>query len=118
MRVDLWADYICPWCYLALSTAEWLEQEQGCRVVWHPFELHPEIPVGGVVRSRGGPSRFDALMAEAGLPFERPMLAVNSHAALEVGGKTAMNPERFEKDHSLKLGSTSRPHSSRSHSGT
>lgn len=91
MRVDLWADYICPWCYLALDTAQWLEREQGCRVVWHPFELHPEFPVGGIAIDRPepkGPSRgrgrFAALAAEVGLPYERPPLAVNSHAALEI----------------------------------
>ena len=47
MTVEYWADYICPWCYLALDRVEHLVTEHGAVVQWHPFELHPEIPFEG-----------------------------------------------------------------------
>ena len=84
MRVDVWSDYICPWCYLATGVAAWLAGEHGCDVVWHPFELHPELPPGGAPLN-GGKGRMEHLMEEAGLPYRRPARVVNSHAALEIG---------------------------------
>lgn len=47
MHIDYSADYICPWCYLALDRVEWLAAEHGAVVTWHPYELHPEIPGSG-----------------------------------------------------------------------
>ena len=86
MRVDIWSDYICPWCYLGTELAEWLEQSKGCQVVWHAFELHPEIPVGRrALIKRNGRGHMAELMREAGLPYKAPTRAANSHAALEVG---------------------------------
>ena len=89
MRVDIWSDYVCPWCYLSTDTARWLEEEHGCEVVWHPFELHPEVPLQGLpVKARsgnGGRSGLRDLLDAAGLPIERPSRIVNSHAALQVG---------------------------------
>ena len=47
MLVEYWADYICPWCYLALDRVDHLVAAHGADVVWRPYELHPEIPAEG-----------------------------------------------------------------------
>ncbi len=47
MLVEYWADYICPWCYLALDRVRHLVEHHGADVRWRPFELHPEIPPEG-----------------------------------------------------------------------
>jgi predicted DsbA family dithiol-disulfide isomerase len=50
MRVDIWSDVICPWCYVgkgrfekALSTFEHRDEVE---VVYHSFELDPSAPHG------------------------------------------------------------------------
>jgi predicted DsbA family dithiol-disulfide isomerase len=54
MRIDIFSDTVCPWCYLgkrrfeiALASRPQYEPQ----VTWRPFELNPEIPVDGVDRA-------------------------------------------------------------------
>ncbi|MDB6141435.1 MAG: oxidoreductase [Pseudomonas sp.] len=44
LKVDIWSDYVCPFCYLQLSVFEQLQREYGSRIFvqWHAFELRPE----------------------------------------------------------------------------
>jgi predicted DsbA family dithiol-disulfide isomerase len=70
-----------------------LLRELGVTVVGLPFELHPEIPVGGFSLadrwgSRYGEAlemyeRIEAECAAAGLPFRRPPRVPNTRRALE-----------------------------------
>lgn len=53
MRIDIYSDTICPWCYLGkrrfdLAVAARPQYEPV--VVWRPFELNPDVPVEGVDR--------------------------------------------------------------------
>jgi predicted DsbA family dithiol-disulfide isomerase len=70
MRIDIYSDTVCPWCFLgkrrfelALEQRPYLEP----RVAWRPFELNPDMPWEGVERSAyltakvGGPDRVAAL---------------------------------------------------------
>ncbi|MGV8921100.1 MAG: DsbA family oxidoreductase [Pseudomonas sp.] len=42
--VDIWSDYVCPFCYLQLPVFEQLQSDYGARIAvqWHAFELRPE----------------------------------------------------------------------------
>jgi predicted DsbA family dithiol-disulfide isomerase len=44
IALDIWSDYVCPFCYLELPAVARLQQEFGSRldVVWHAFELRPD----------------------------------------------------------------------------
>src|SRR3569832_1096508 len=44
LRIDIWSDYVCPFCYLELTAVSRLQQEYGRRlqIVWRAFELRPE----------------------------------------------------------------------------
>jgi predicted DsbA family dithiol-disulfide isomerase len=51
MKIDVYADVVCPWCYVgekrlekALRSRPDLEVERR----WRPFQLRPEMPAGGV----------------------------------------------------------------------
>jgi predicted DsbA family dithiol-disulfide isomerase len=53
MRIDIFSDTICPWCYLgkrrfelALAARPQLEP----RLTWRPFELNPDLAWDGVPR--------------------------------------------------------------------
>jgi predicted DsbA family dithiol-disulfide isomerase len=53
MRIDIYSDTVCPWCYLGkrrfdLAVAARPQYEPA--VVWRPFELNPDVPVEGVDR--------------------------------------------------------------------
>jgi predicted DsbA family dithiol-disulfide isomerase len=54
MRIDIYSDTVCPWCYLGkrrfeLAVAARPQYEP--RVTWRPFELNPDIPADGVERA-------------------------------------------------------------------
>lgn len=45
--VDVWSDYVCPFCYLELPAInrlqeEWRRESTALEVTWHAFELRPE----------------------------------------------------------------------------
>ena len=87
-RVIVWSDYLCPWCYLAVDREQQLE-ELGFEVVMRPWELHPEIPIGGRELREGGRTAavFDFVgteCAEVGLPFVRPQRSPNTREVLGV----------------------------------
>ena len=101
VRVTVVSDYICPWCYVGLARAERLEREFAIEVIWHPYELHPEIPPEGRdvgMRAAGYYDRLRPLFAEAGLAFEPPTRVPNSHAALEAA-EFAREHGAFESYH-------------------
>jgi predicted DsbA family dithiol-disulfide isomerase len=50
MKVEIWSDVVCPWCYIGKRRFERaLERFDGAReveVVWRSFQLNPEHPKG------------------------------------------------------------------------
>ncbi len=44
VRINVWSDYVCPFCYLEEPVLEQLKRELGDKVeiVWRAFELRPE----------------------------------------------------------------------------
>ncbi|MGH6622699.1 MAG: DsbA family oxidoreductase [Burkholderiaceae bacterium] len=87
LAIDVISDVVCPWCWIGKRRLEealtQLPAEGEKPVVrWHPFELNPDIPPGGVDRRSyleqkfGGPERarrvYERVMAagrEVGIPF-------------------------------------------------
>lgn len=113
MRIEIWSDVVCPWCYIgkrrlerALAT---FGHDAEIEVVWRSFQLDPSapaVPVETVAESLGrryggGPEagkqmidRVEAVAAEEGLLFRHHQsLRVSTvdahrvlHLALETGG--------------------------------
>ena len=54
MRVDIWSDIVCPWCYIGKRRFEQALQALGQRdqveVVHHSFELDPSMDRGQTVQ--------------------------------------------------------------------
>lgn len=46
MRVDIWSDVVCPFCYIGKKRLEAVAKQTGIEleVHWHSFELDPEAP--------------------------------------------------------------------------
>ncbi|MFC6288365.1 DsbA family oxidoreductase [Nocardioides sp. GCM10027113] len=97
MRIDIWSDVVCPWCYVGKRRLEAALADFGhadeVEVVWHSFQLEPGAPTaptqslaehlgrkygGGPDAGRQMIDRMEAVAAEAGLLF-------GLHRALPVG---------------------------------
>ena len=50
MRVGIWSDVVCPWCYIGKRRFEKalarFDHSDEVEVVWRSFQLHPEHPKG------------------------------------------------------------------------
>ena len=46
MRVDIWSDVVCPFCYIGKKRLEAAAKQAGVEleVHWHSYELDPEAP--------------------------------------------------------------------------
>lgn len=46
MRVDIWSDVVCPFCYIGKKRLEHVAEEAGIEleIHWHSFELDPNAP--------------------------------------------------------------------------
>ncbi|MCU0511987.1 MAG: DsbA family protein [Anaerolineae bacterium] len=42
MQVDVWSDFMCPWCFLASISLERLAESHGVAITWHSYELRPK----------------------------------------------------------------------------
>jgi predicted DsbA family dithiol-disulfide isomerase len=88
MRIDVYSDTVCPWCYLGkrrfeLAVAARPQYEP--RVTWRPFELNPEIPYEGVDRAGYLASRIGS-----------PERIAEVHADLKRQGEAAGIEFRFD----------------------
>ena len=53
MRLDIFADVICPWCWIGkrrLERALRMRPQEALQIRWRAFQLNPGMPVGGMDR--------------------------------------------------------------------
>jgi predicted DsbA family dithiol-disulfide isomerase len=91
--IEIYADFICPWCYIGLDRLTRLAKERSIRLHWNPYLLRPDTPEAGVPLTSILPperlERAEAAVREAtqaaGLPLNRPALVPNTRHAHEIG---------------------------------
>ena len=79
-----WYDLLCPFCYVGQHRTQILVRH-GLRVIELPFQIHPEIPPGGMaVGPRTGPmyALLEREAKEAGLPLQWPPRLPDTRRAL------------------------------------
>ncbi len=88
-RVDVWSDYVCPFCYLEQPVLDRLCQQHGrqVQVQWHAFELRPEPsptldPKGEYLRTVWESSVYP-MARQRGLKLQLPPVQPRSRKALE-----------------------------------
>ncbi|HMG49480.1 MAG TPA: DsbA family oxidoreductase [Inquilinus sp.] len=108
MRIDVFFDVVCPWCYIGkhrLERALAIRPLPGLEIRWQPFQLNPEMPKLGVDRQSymiakfGGRERMrqiNAVVAEAaakeGLPLNQSIIrrtpnTVEAHRLIRHAGE-------------------------------
>lgn len=53
VKLDILSDPICPWCYIGKTHLDQALAEaasQPFEIEWHPFQLNPDMPEGGMDR--------------------------------------------------------------------
>jgi len=93
--LEVFSDYVCPWCYLASARVARLKKKHGVKVELVHFPLHPETPPEGKsleelfagrgydIASMQGQMR--ARMQAEGLPYGDRKMTYNSRLAQELG---------------------------------
>ena len=93
--MEVFTDYVCPWCYLGAARIERLTRNYIIDLRWVYFPLHPETPPEGtsLVQLFAGrnldieavQSRLKGLMDAEGLPYGIRTHTYNSRLAQELG---------------------------------
>jgi predicted DsbA family dithiol-disulfide isomerase len=114
MRIDIWSDVVCPWCYIGKRRLETalaaFPHRDEVEVVWHSFELDPSAPAEPTEKARDmiarkyrmtpeqaaqAQERVTTLAAEEGMHWQQDQtMHLNTraahrliHLALEEGGR-------------------------------
>src|ERR1700693_918108 len=108
LKIVMFSDYICPFCYVGFETIRRLKPEFDFQLEWRGFQIHPDWPAQGIaadkLREAGdGASRvalwerIRAMAAAVGFSMKPPTVLTNSRAALaatefarESGGDEAL----------------------------
>ena len=110
VKVEIWSDVVCPWCYIGKrnleAALEGFRHRDELDVVWRSFELDPSAPrlrqgayadrlarkYGvGAAEARTMVDRMTATAAQAGLVFRfdiaRPGNTFDAHRLIHLGGE-------------------------------
>jgi predicted DsbA family dithiol-disulfide isomerase len=89
IRIDVWSDYVCPFCYLELPALQRLQQQFGdqVEVVWRAFELRPDPkptldPDGEYLHTTWNRSVYP-MAEQRGMRLKLPPVQPRSRLALE-----------------------------------
>lgn len=72
IRLDIFSDPVCPWCHIGKANLDRALEARGDHpfaIEWHPFQLNPDMPPGGMDRAEylaakfGGPERVRQIEA-------------------------------------------------------
>jgi len=64
MKIDIISDTVCPWCLIGKRKLEKaLEQrpDLDVEIAWHPFQLHPDMPMEGADRKEFTAKKFGSV---------------------------------------------------------
>ena len=104
VRIDVWSDYVCPFCYLELPVLERLQAELGpeLEVHWRAFELRPAPlptlePGGEYLRTTWARAVYP-LAEQRGMTLRLPPVQPRSRKAFEAA-EFARLQGRFDPMH-------------------
>ncbi len=86
VTLEVFSDYVCPWCYLGDNRVKRLKQNYDIIVRLVHFPLHPETPAEGRAREnfKARNTRMEGLMEAEGLPYGARSHTYNSRLAQEI----------------------------------
>ena len=120
MRVEIWSDVVCPWCYIGKRRMEAalgrFEHRDQVEVLWRSFELAPDAPTrreGGLddllatkygmdrLQARAANTRLTGLAATEGLEYHleaaQPGNTFTAHRLLHLAAERGLQPALQER---------------------
>lgn len=120
MRVEVWSDVVCPWCYIGKRRLEGalarFPQAGQVEVVWRSFELDPEAPLEpqgtleerlaakygmSLAEARAANARVAGIAAGEGLRYDlaaaRPGNTFDAHRLLHLAAERQLQPALKER---------------------
>jgi predicted DsbA family dithiol-disulfide isomerase len=85
VKLDIISDPICPWCYIGkanLDKALLQYPDHPFAMEWHPFQLNPDMPVGGMDRRAYLDTKFGG--KDAAVKAYAPVVAAAETAGLTI----------------------------------
>jgi predicted DsbA family dithiol-disulfide isomerase len=93
IKIVMFSDYICPFCYVGFETMRRLKPEFDFQLEWRGFQIHPDWPAEGIpadkLREAGDAAarkatweRITAMADAVGFSMKPPAVLTNSRAAL------------------------------------
>jgi predicted DsbA family dithiol-disulfide isomerase len=71
MRIDIYSDLVCPWCFIGKRRLDRVLQGpvgEDIQLRWKPYQLHPSLPTEGVERAPYLQSRYGDAADPAHVP--------------------------------------------------
>ena len=96
MRIDIYSDIVCPWCYVGKRRLERALTSVGSdiHVIWRPFQLNPTMPSDGMDRTTYLKAKFGSL--EAFGRIEEQLLAAGTDEQIPFAfEKIQLTPNTF-----------------------
>lgn len=109
LKIVVFSDYICPFCYIGFYRVEQLKENFDIEVEWQPFEIHPETPKDGTELSNlPFPKEYLEMMKanikkladDVGVTFNLSDKLPNSRMALYLS-EFARKKGKFDEFHKL-----------------
>ncbi len=105
MKLTVFYDYTCPFCYITSKNLETLSSEFDLDIEWKGIEIHPEYPGEGQKSSRSLKSiktvqSIKGAAEESGMEILLPGFRTNSRLSLEAS-EFAKAKDRFKSFHNL-----------------
>jgi predicted DsbA family dithiol-disulfide isomerase len=85
VKLDIISDPICPWCYIGkanLDKALLQYPDHPFAMEWHPFQLNPDMPVGGMNRRTYLETKFGG--KDAAVKAYAPVVGAAEKAGLTI----------------------------------
>ena len=81
LRVTVFSDYICPFCYIGHVRLARLADEYDLKVNWCMVEIHPETPAQGRPVDELGypPEQWNTMMSELGAMAQAESIVIRPH---------------------------------------
>ena len=119
MKVEIWSDVVCPWCYIGKRRFEAalddFPQRDQVEIVWRSFQLDPSSPrqvegsldemlarkMGGLERAKAANARVAALASEVGLEYHldraKPGNTFDAHRLIHLAATHGLQGEMKER---------------------
>ena len=93
LKIVMFSDYICPFCYVGFETMRRLKPEFDFELEWRGFQIHPDWSAEGIPIDKAAATidpasrvalwkRISAMAEAVGFSMKAPAMLTNSRAAL------------------------------------